>query len=362
MKSKLINLKGNHREIGFQHGQQLSQTIINSVVPFIENDMKENGIGTTEAMKIANKYESLIAKDYPEVIAETKGLAEGAGIGFEKALLILLFWEVRDTVEQSIPECSSFVAAGDASLGGEPIASQNSDWPKIMIGRGIPNVFHISPTGRYGFIGRGLAGNLGRTSVIGFNEKGLGFVGSGINQIKGAGFGFPSLVLTRIGLERCSTVEEFLDLAKSIPRWSHAGENVDIVDKQGNMARISFTTKRTMVVQTKDHFLASTNHFHNREMRQFGPENREEYPSSYDRYDRLVSLLTENYGKVDRDVAQRIMSDHKYGKVPPEGGNSICRHGKNHETMGNLLFLPNQKEFWMSQGTPCQGNYSKFKL
>lgn len=362
MTSKLVYLKGSHYDIGYQHGKQLSDIIIESVVPFMEDEMRENGISTDQAMTIANRYETLMSKDYPEIIDETRGLAEGAGIDFGKALRILLFWEVQDTVERKFPECSSFVAAGDATVAGDPIASQNSDWPKKMISRGIPHVFHVTPKGRYSFIGRGLAGNLGRTSVIGFNEKGLGFVGSGIHQGKGSGFGFPALVITRIGLERCSTVEEFLDLVKSVPRWSHAGENVDVVDKQGNMARLSFTTKRIMIVQTKDHFLVSTNHYHNREMRHFGPENRDSYPSSYERYDRMIDLLKENYGKIDREVAQRIMSDHKYGNKPPEGASSICRHGKNQETMGNLLFFPSQREFWMSQGTPCMGDYSKFKL
>ncbi|MFW9853602.1 MAG: C45 family autoproteolytic acyltransferase/hydrolase [Candidatus Thorarchaeota archaeon] len=357
-----IYLKGSHYNIGYEHGQQLSETILMTVVPFIEEDMQESGISMKEGLSIAKKYELLISKDYPEVMEETKGLADGAGIDFKKALLILFYWEVHDTVEQSIPECSSFVAAGDATVGGEPIASQNSDWPKKMIGRGIPNVFHVSPNSGYSFIGRGLAGNLGRTSVIGFNEKGLGFVGSGINQLNEPGFGFPPLILTRIGLERCSTVEEFLGLVKSIPRWSHAGENVEIVDKHGNMARISFGSSKTFVVQTKDHFLVSTNHFHNQELRHLGPETKESYPSSYERYDRLIDLLKANYGKIDLEVAKQIMSDHKHGNRPPDGGSSICRHGSKQETMGNMIFLPNKRKFWMSQGTPCGGDYSEFKL
>ncbi|MHA2093776.1 MAG: C45 family autoproteolytic acyltransferase/hydrolase [Candidatus Hodarchaeales archaeon] len=362
MNMKELNFKGSHYEIGYQHGEKLSKTIINTVIPFLASEMEEIGISSDQSKSIAKKYETLIGESYPEVIEETKGLAEGADIEYEKALQILLFWEIRDTVEQSPPECSSFVAAGDATLGGIPIASQNSDWPIRMLDKGIGQVFHVTPKGGYSFIGRGLAGNLGRTSVIGFNEKGLGFVGSGVNLVKGSGFGFPALIITRIGLERCESVEEFLSVVKTIPKWSHAGENVIVVDSQGNMARVSFTTKRILITQTKNHFIASTNHYHNREMRQFGPDIRDQYPSSYDRYDRIINLMRENYGKVDREVAQRIMSDHKFGNTPPEGVNSICRHGKKQETMGNILYLPTKKEFWMSDGTPCKGAYSKFTL
>ncbi len=359
---ELITLEGNHHDIGFQHGRKLSSVINESVIPFVREDMRNLHIANEQAQKIAEKYEDLIGKYSPEILEETHGLAEGAGIEYTTGLLILLFWEVRNTIDHASPECSSFVAAGDATIDGSPIAAQNSDWPKVMIDKGIAQPFLVRPKNGNDFIGRGLAGNLGRPSVIGFNEKGLSFVGSGIHQVQGVGFGFPPLIITRVGLEKCSTVDEFLELVKRIPEWSHAGENVDVVDSDGHMARISFTTKRTMIVQTRNHFLASANHYHNREMRHFGPADREAYPSSYARYDRIVELLRENYGKVDGELARRIMSDHRYGDDPPEADKSVCRHGEDKETMGNLISLPRKREFWISEGTPCKGKYSIFKL
>jgi isopenicillin-N N-acyltransferase-like protein len=353
---------GTHYEIGFQHGEKLADIIRDSIVPFVRNDMKEKRISENQCVKISEKYERYIGDLFPEVLEETKGLADGAGIPYHTALLILLFWEVRDTVENESHECSSFVAAGDSTVSGNPIAAQNSDWLQYMKGRGIGQVFKISAKKRYKFIGRGLAGNLGRNSVIGFNEKGLSFVGSGIHQTQGGGFGFPPLIMTRIGLEKCSTVDEFIKLVRSIDSWSHAGENVDVVDKNGAMARISFSTRRIMITQTKNHFLASTNHYHNHEMRHFGPANKEVYPSSYWRYHRMVELLRENYGDINKDTTIKIMSDHQCGNMPPEGENSICRHGTDRETMTSLISVPKEKEFWICQGNPCVGEYTCFNL
>jgi isopenicillin-N N-acyltransferase-like protein len=358
----MISFSGTHYEIGFQHGEKLSDIIKTSIIPFVKDDMKDRGISTSDGEKITKKYEDLIGNLFPEVIEETKGLAEGAGIEYQTALLMLLFWEVRDTVGHVSHECTSFVAAGDATSNGDPIAAQNSDWPMYMKGKNIGQVFHVNAKNRYKFIGRGLAGNLGRTSVIGFNEKGLSFVGSGIHQTQGAGFGFPALIATRIGLERCSTVDEFVSLVRSIPEWSHAGENVDVVDSEGNMARISFSTRRVLTVQTKDHFIASANHYHNWEMRHFGPETSEAYPSSFARYNQMIELLRDNYGKIDKEVTMRIMSDHKYGDSPPESDLSICRHGAERETMTSLISVPKDKEFWIYPGTPCKGEYTCFKL
>jgi hypothetical protein len=135
MKKELTFMKGSHHDIGFQHGEKLKVTINDSVIPFVLDDMKNNGISLDEAIKISRKYEALIGKRFPEVFEETKGLAEGADIDYEKAMLLLFFWEVRDTVEHATHECSSFVAAGDATINGYTIAAQNSDWPLTMIGR-----------------------------------------------------------------------------------------------------------------------------------------------------------------------------------------------------------------------------------
>lgn len=359
---EIVNLQGNHFEIGVQHGRQLSNVILNTIVPFVQNDINESGISQKQTEEIISNYENLVGERFPQIVEETKGIAEGSGIEYETALRVLFFWEIRDTVSHSFPECSSFVSAGEATLGDHVIASQNSDWPEKMRNKNIGHTFRVEAEGKYSFIGRGLAGNLGRPSVIGFNEKGLAFVGSGIRQLKGAGFGFPPLTITRVGLEDCATVDEFLDLVDSIPRWSHAGENVDVVDRSGNMARISFSTNRILTVQTKNHFLASTNHYHNLEMRHFGPSNREEYPSSFARYERLVELLRENHGDIDSEKAIEIMSDHKYGNKPPEGVKSICRHGKDTRTMTNVVLSPSTGEFWISKGNPCEGDYSKFSL
>lgn len=362
MESRFVHLKGGHYEIGLQHGKQLRNVITDRVIPFVENDFRELRMASDRYEDVIPDYEELLREHFPKILEETRGISDGAGISYSRALLVLLFWEIKGTTAHYFPECSSFVAAGAATSNGFPIASQNTDWPRNMREREVDYTFRMKPKNAYDFIGRGLAGNLGRPSVIGFNEKGLGFVGSGIRQLKEAGFGFPPLIATRLGIETCGTVDEFLDFVKSISEWSHAGENVDVVDARGNMARISFSTKRIMILEGKNHFIASTNHYHNEEMRRYGPLSREVYPSSWARYDRLVSLLYENYGLIDMNTATKIMSDHEFGNVPPEGANSICRHGQNVQTMTNILFTPTTRDYWISHGNPCRSEYTHYRL
>lgn len=76
---------------------------------------------------MTKKYEELMEKQYPEIIEETRGISNGSGVEYKKALLVLLFWETKDTTEYAFPECSSFVATGEATVDGNPVATQNSD-------------------------------------------------------------------------------------------------------------------------------------------------------------------------------------------------------------------------------------------
>ncbi len=358
----LVRLQGSHYDIGRQHGEELQATIVQTVVPFVREDMATLGISESAYEKAVDSYELLLSNTHPEILDETRGISDGSGIPYSLALLILFFWEIRDTVSHALPQCSSFVASGSATRNGMQIASQNSDWSPDMMNKRIGFTFRINPKKRYSFIGRGLAGNLGRPSVIGFNQKGLTFVGSGIRQLRGGGVGLPPLIATRIGLESCSTVDEFIDYVKQVPKWSHAGENVDIVDAGGNIARISFSTNKLFIVQSKNHFIVSTNHYHNKEMRYLGPASRDQYPSSYARYDRLVELLTDNYGQLDFERTKQIMSDHKYGNVPPNGANSICRHGEGIQTRSNVILQPKERMCWVANSSPCGGKYVEYRL
>jgi predicted choloylglycine hydrolase len=358
-----VELKGNHYDIGFQHGQQLSGLIKDTVLPLVESDSEVKKISRNILKKIVDKYRGIIGAQFPEIIEETRGIADGAEIDFEKALLTLIFWEVRDAALPSATlECSSFVATGDATEDGESVGSQNVDWPLPHPHPTTAVLFQVQPRSSYRFIGVGQAGNLGRPSVIGFNDKGLGFVGSGIRQLHKPGFGIPPLMITRIGLEKCGTVDEFLRLVGKIPCWAHSGENVDVFDNDGYVARVGFTTKRTIITYTHNHFLASTNHYHDLEMRHFGPKDERAYPSSFARYNRLVELLTAEYGKLNVASAMEIMGDHNNGNVPPDGEKSLCRHGEGIQTRNNMVLRPSEGKIWISDGSPCKGEYSVFSI
>ena len=196
--------------------------------------------------------------------------------------------------------------------------------------------------------------------MLGFNEKGLSLVGSGIQQREEAPSEIHPWLICRIALESCSTVEEFTDFMDAIPRWA-GGENLCVADAHGHMARLSYSTRRLSVTRTKDHFLVSTNHYHEPELSRFGPTNKE-YPSTYERYGRLVELLNENYGRVDVETTMKIMSDHERGDKPPEGDHSICRHGEIHQTFTNSIIRPTEGKLWISKGPPCVRNYSTFVI
>lgn len=365
MSIRYVRLQGSHYKMGLQHGEQLAEVITDALIPFISSSTTKLGISPKNLKELVNKYKHPIEKRFPQILQETKGIAEGAGINFEQALLVLLFHQyspprVSNTLLNSEQHCSSFVATGGATTDGEPISSQNSDWPKERCIDRLRVAFKYQPDDGYAVIGRGIAGHLGGPAVIGFNEKGLSLVGSGVTARNRANFELHPWMICRLALEKCSSVSEFIDFMEKIPRWQ-GGENLCVSDIDGHVARIGFSVKRIMITRSRNFFLASTNHYHTPEMQALGPQ-RAEYPSSFRRYHRLVELLKANFGNIDVDTTMKIMSDHEFGDAPPESDKSICRHAEDLETFTNTILRPSEGKLWISRGTPCKKEYSSFTI
>lgn len=368
-----VTVEGSHFEMGVQHGRALKQVIRNNVKGFCSKVL-ELADNENSSKDLRASYETIYRNHFGYVLDEIHGIANGSDLEYEDTLFFLMVWEFLDNCVpenrrrsflhsvkaiETVDSCSCIVAAGAATVNGKSLATQNSDWPSLPMLSPIPFAIKASPRGRFKFVGRALAGFLGAPKVIGFNEKGLTFVSSGVHQNAGGEFGVPPLFMVREALEHFSTVKEVLSFVQTIPKWSHSGENVDVVDASGSMARISVSSNRVAVATTQGDFLTSTNHYP-KEIQHLGP-SPDDYPSSYHRYARLTEIIKENYGKISPGLIMTLMSDHSFGKDGDAATNSICRHG-GVTSINNVICSPISNELWISEGSPCKGAYSKFTL
>lgn len=149
----LVAVSGTAYEMGFQHGQQAGE-LIRKYLLWIE---KSTGRSRAELGRNARAFEPFIQRLNPRYHDEVRGLAQGADLPYEEALLC----QVRGEAVNARPEgCTAFALTGAATAGGHPIAGQNQDLPPEFSDLGI--VLHLKPSdGRPRAITFTFAGQLG---------------------------------------------------------------------------------------------------------------------------------------------------------------------------------------------------------
>ena len=354
----IIKLKGSTYEMGVQEGKQIYNIMHKHpfLLPFIDNHFKKGFITKEDAFKKAYQYANIIEKYYPEYIDEIKGLGEGAKCGYEYALLHNLrrFILTQNLDNYVAVECSGFVATGDATKDGKAIAAHNDDF-KVWADTGSMEIAHGRPNKAYRWVIFTYAGKVTGIAHAGMNNKGLTCVGFGLSPRKKESIGFPTDFLTRVALDNCKTVDEVIDRVIEIPKWSVGKGNFVWVDAHGYVARTSISPTHPAITLSKDYYMAGTNHWVNAEWDRYNRSFKGDKPNTYYRYERLIELLNENFGKIDVEISRNILADHKNLKI----GKSICRHPQlndkaPHATCYNTIIKPSDQKMWICEGPPCK--------
>ena len=123
--------------MGRQHGEQAAP-LIAGYLAWIE---KNTGIDRDELGRRARAFEPFIDAINPLLLDEVRGLAEGAAIAYDHALLCQARGEAA---RAPLPEgCTAFALTGAATHRGRTLAGQNQDLPPEFSDLGI--VLHLKP-------------------------------------------------------------------------------------------------------------------------------------------------------------------------------------------------------------------------
>ena len=89
-------------------------------------------------------------------------------------------------------------------------------------------------------------------------------------------------------------------------------------------------------------------------------------PDSFSRQTRMEKLVREKWGSITVDDVKSFLSDHD------DHPNGICRHahtgtghsmlGPNGYTVASLIAEPSRGLLHVSDGNPCEGNFSTYSL
>jgi isopenicillin-N N-acyltransferase like protein len=333
-----VEVSGSAYELGYQHGIQAAG-LIQRYLLLIE---RITSLSRDTLCRNALIFLPLIERFSPAYLEEVRGLAAGACLSFEEALLCQARAEAAYTRDGG---CSAFALTGDATADHHTLAGQNQDLPPEYSDVAI--LLHVKPTdGRPRALMFTFAGQLG---YVGMNQFGMCLFANALYDARWQ-LGLPKYPMKRVLLEQ-RTVEAGVDLLARHRLCS--ANNLVLADGQGHLADVE-ERPDGVAVFTDDHphRRLHTNHYVTSEFKALETNS---LPDSRPRLDRLRQLIRENWGAITVDTMRTVLSDHDQDP----GG--ICRHGEaGMHSISGYIAEPAQGVLHVRRGHGCLGTWQTY--
>jgi isopenicillin-N N-acyltransferase-like protein len=335
-----VEVSGSAYELGYQHGAQAA-AMIERYVLLTE---RLTHLSRDRLCRNAMAFLPLIEAFSPAYVEEVRGLAAGAEISFEEALLCQARAEAGYTLEGG---CSSFALTGAATANHQTLAGQNQDLPPEYSDVAI--LLHVKPSdGRPRALMFTFAGQLG---YVGMNQTGMCLFANALYDAPWQ-LGLPKYPMKRVLLEQTS-VQAGIDLLARFRLCS--ANNLVLADGQGGLADVEERPDGVAVFQDDPpQRRLHTNHYVTDEFKAFETNS---LPDSCPRLDRLRKLIEDNWGALSVDRMQTILADHDNDP----GG--ICRHGScGLHTISGYIAEPAHGVLHVRRGHGCLGTWQTYVI
>jgi len=336
----LLEVAGSAYELGYQHGAQAA--------PLIERYLRltERLTGKARDLLCRNAMTLLpyMAALSPAFVEEIRGLAAGADISFEEAVLCQARAEAGRAPEGG---CTAFAITGSATVDGQTLAGQNQDLETEYADVAI--LLRVKPNdGRPRALMFTFAGQLGYT---GMNEQGVAHFANALYDCPWRP-GLPHYPLKRLMLEQ-PTVAACIDLLHRHRTCSAA--NVVLCDGQGQIADVEVRPEGiARFADTHPDRLIHANHYLTA---QFAPHETHSLPDSCPRLDRMRVLIQAHWGRLDVAALKTILADHEGEPA------AICRHGAvNMHSISGYIAEPAARLFHVRRGHGCLGTWTSYTV
>lgn len=337
----LFRVRGSHREMGRQHGEQAAEYVRRHL-----DVMTSSQKLSRDALRLrAQHFKPLFEKYCPHLLDEMRGLAEGARVTLPEAMACSIRGELGNTQAEG---CTTYVIGRTGTAEKEVIAGQNSD----MNGDVPPMayVLHLQPQNKPEVLIWTFGGMIG---YHGMNSAGIAHFANALGGGPASRFAMPHYPVKRLMLE-CTTAQQAVDLLAQIPLASNG--NYVLCDGHGKILDVEATTSGPEVIEERGSgFIAHTNHYLS--SRYANRENFEKsWQDSFPRITRMNSLIASRRGRVSVEDLKAFLKDHSGHPV------SICRHDGDSRTVASLIAEPARRRMHVAVGNPCQSAYKTYSM
>jgi isopenicillin-N N-acyltransferase-like protein len=353
-----IRVQGPPVERGRQYGQGAAARIHANIEIYRQLFAHYAGWDWGRAAAHAQTFEPAIAAYRPGFLDELRGVAEGAGVGYEDILTLNVRTEIRNfaIARSASGECSSFVVLPPAAENGHTLIGQNWDWVLPVADTVV--VLEVEAEDVPNFVTVVEAGLLAK---LGMNAAGIGMTTNALHADleSSAVTGVPYHVVLRAILES-HTFSEAMAATNAHVRASCAnytvahrdGEAFNAETAPGDFSRAYLSFPQTDVYTHTNHYLHPDIDF-----KDVGVWHN---PGSLVRHQRLSRFLSTSPGALALPDLQRALGDHF--NFP----NSVCCHPDPHEpaperfkTVTSVIMDLNTATMWLAEGNPCEVDYKE---
>jgi len=343
----LVEVSGSSYEMGRQHGIQAGD-LVHRYLGWIE---KQTGKPLDELSRRVLAYLPCIERLNAQLLEEVRGLADGAGIRYEEALVCQARGAAASAPLAGSPAasegCTAFAFTGAATGGRGPLAGQNQDLPPEFADVGI--VLRLIPDdGRPRAITFTFAGQLG---YMGMNQRGVAHFANALGNAAWQ-FGLPHYPLKRHLLE-LDSVAACLEVLGQHRLCSPA--NMVFCDGRGEIADVEIRPEGIAEYRGPEPDMRlHTNHYLSDE---FAPCETFAASDSPGRLERLTELVKRAWGEITVETLQAILADHTGDP------GAICRHGAGGtHSIAGYIAEPAAGRFHVRRGHGCTGTWTSYEV
>jgi isopenicillin-N N-acyltransferase like protein len=351
---KVIKCQGTDYEIGQQYGEACGEDFRRNVEGVYAFCQQQCQMSKEQVITNVNKFLPLVENFDSQAIEFIKGIAAGASIDFEEALMIRAAGELMLYSGQNSGLCTSFAATGKAVESGKTIIGQNYDWfensPALLWIKRAEGIEQLCLT---------FGGTYGGTFECGLNSAGIGICFNSTMSLHNTyrklnipvGCYLPKLMRQRtIG----DALGVLCQAARGILYYNLASSGGDIVGFESIFDDFN-------VMQPERDMLVHSNHYLTERFKT-SDWVQSSIPDTYLRIQRIKRLMELNYGQITPELMMEILADHN--NYP----NSICRHIDktrtlpHMSTMTSVIMVPAEGTMFVACGNPCQYEFVEYKL
>lgn len=329
-----VRLNGSHYEMGFKWGKRLSENGVSilSNIPFPISD---------DRICFSHACEEHYKRYFPEIIDEIHGIADGQRCSYAQltAVLFSMYCLIPST------NCSCFaVRTKDNSV----IMGRNSDF-LTKIEKLYMNTIYKFNTGSYSFNGNTTA-FVEMEDGVNEHKLAIGLTSVAPYKIKP---GLNAGMLLRMGLEKCRTVDDFVNILKHVPIAS--SQTFVVADAQNNGALVECSSMDIEIVPLVDdvNFVFSTNMFNTDKMKKYNNLPDDTWQAE-ERYKVMRLYLEETLEGFDVKRAKSLLSGEQ---------GFLCQYDRKtgKDTVWSVIYDVSRNSIYRVEGNPSRKKFKEDK-